>query len=105
MWHSLIMDSIDEIEAGVFVSTICEWAKNPVLGGNSGKGFGLVDAIFYLVEGSERIPFVKITDGNLWLSETAQQYRECYDKKLEEVKNDGEETYKELIDILNRGGK
>ena len=45
LYHVANLDTTSKIEEGAFVSCIAQWSKNSVLGGMSGKGFGLVDAV------------------------------------------------------------
>ncbi len=44
LYHEMTLQGVSEVELGAFVTAVCEFAQSPVLGGMSGKGFGLCDA-------------------------------------------------------------
>lgn len=104
LWHSLNI-TCNEVELGALVASIHKWAERPYLGGMSGKGFGLVDACFEVVEADgSRTAFVDLTDGVLQLAEPAKSAKEQYDTMLLDLYNQYLEGSKsEIIGLLESG--
>lgn len=104
LWHSLNI-TCNEIELGALVASIHEWAKKPYLGGMSGKGFGLVDANFTIVEiDGKRTPFIAILDGVQRLAEPAKDALDQYEAHLRNLYNqylDGNKTT--MVELLESG--
>lgn len=85
LWHTLTT-TCSELELGALVASIHEWAQNPVLGGMSGKGFGLVDAIFEIIdEYGKRDLFIQVNNGRLALSPVAEDAKEQYDMHIKSI--------------------
>lgn len=85
LWH-MLTTTCSELELGALVASIHEWAKNPVLGGMAGKGFGLVDALFEIVnEYGVRDLFIQVNNGRLALSPAAEEAKEQYDEHLRRI--------------------
>lgn len=85
----------NNIEIGVFMSALKEFSKNPVLGGMGGKGFGLVDAI-YFDSGNE---IVNISDGSFIFSDSSENI-DC-EKCLLEYNNFIDNNKADIISFLN----
>lgn len=77
------------LELGAFVSCLCEWAKDPVIGGRGAQGFGQVDLWldFPTDTNGPLDPFVSVVDGQLSLSPLAQEVKALYDDYLLSIKN------------------
>ncbi len=104
LWHSLCI-TCSELELGALVASIWQWAQQPYLGGMSGKGFGLVDADFRILEDGEREPFMLVKDGKLGLAEPAKDAKDRYDAHLREIYDKYLEGNKEkLVKLLESGG-
>lgn len=85
LWHSLNI-TCNELELGALVASIHQWAQRPYLGGMAGKGLGLVDAVFQLVDGcGEREPFIALQNGVLLLADPAKEAKEQYDWHLKNM--------------------
>jgi hypothetical protein len=104
LWHMLSI-ACSEVELGAFVSAIHEWAKSPYLGGMAGKGFGLVDADFRIVQrDGTREPFILVGDGMLQLADPAQDAKEQYDAHLAQLYDAYLEGNKQtLVNLLESG--
>ena len=84
LYHSIVVDCSD-IEFGALMSCIYQWSKKPVLGGMSGKGFGLTDMGMWEKDGDT---LVTVTDGKITLSEYAEERLAEYDAYIEEHKSE-----------------
>jgi hypothetical protein len=106
LWHSLSI-TCNEVELGALVASIHQWAQKPYLGGMSGKGMGLVDAEFMLLdENGKRTEFISVYNEVLSLSAPAKNAKEQYDAILLDLYNQYlEGNKKELIQMLESGGK
>lgn len=104
LWHRLNI-RCDEIELGALVASIYRWAESPYLGGMAGKGLGLVDAEFCLVD-EKRVPFITVKDNQIMLSEPAKEAKEQYDRQLlslyDTYLTDSKDS---LVNLLESGGK
>jgi hypothetical protein len=105
LWHSLNI-TCNEVELGALVASIYQWAQKPFLGGMAGKGLGLVDANFEIVDNDgSRLPFISVKDGLLMLAEPAKAAKEQYDAQLRDLYNqylDGNKS--DLVKMLEDGG-
>lgn len=105
LWHSLNV-TCNEVELGAFVASIWQWAQKPYLGGMAGKGLGLVDAHFEMVDNDGvRSPFISVRDGALVLADPAKEAKDQYDTQLRSLYNqylDGNKA--ELVKMLESGG-
>ena len=101
LWHTLTI-TCTELELGALVASIHQWAKNPILGGLSGKGFGAVDALFEIVErDGSRTRFIGVSDGLIQLSSGARDAKEQYDEHLHRIYDEYLEGNKDnLVKLL-----
>jgi hypothetical protein len=104
LWHSLNI-TCNEVELGALVASIHKWAERPYLGGMAGKGLGMVDAKFELIdENGGRTSFIGVSDGVLTLSEPAEEAKDQYDNQLNELYNQYLDGNKEsLVGLLESG--
>jgi len=104
LWHSLNI-TCNEIELGALVASIHKWAERPYLGGMAGKGFGLVDAKFELVDrDGNRSPFIGLKDGTLILAEPAKEAKDQYDAQIKDLYDQYLDGNKEsLVGLLESG--
>jgi hypothetical protein len=104
LWHSLNI-TCNEIELGALVASIHKWAEKPYLGGMAGKGLGLVDANFELVDNEgKRAPFIVLKDNALVLAEPAKSAKDQYDAQIKDLYNQYLDGNKEsLIGLLESG--
>ncbi len=104
LWHSLNI-TCNEVELGALVASITRWAERPYLGGMSGKGFGLVDAKFELVDSDgKRSPFMLVKDGTQALAEPAKEAKDQYDAQMQDLYNQYLDGNKEsLVRLLEAG--
>ncbi len=104
LWHSLNI-TCNEIELGALVASIHKWAERPYLGGMLGKGLGLVDAKFEIVEpDGQRVPFIGVKDGILMISDPAKEAKEQYDRQIVDLYNQYLEGNKDrLVNLLESG--
>lgn len=105
LWHSLNI-TCNEVELGALVASITKWAEKPYLGGMAGKGFGLVDAKFELVDvNGKRSPFILIKNGTQALAEPAKEAKEQYDAQMQDLYNQYLDGHKDsLVKMLEGGG-
>jgi len=106
LWHRIDL-RCTELELGALVSCIHEWAKRPVLGGLAGKGFGLVDSCFEIVESDRtRRDFITISQGAMVLSPEAEESKEKYDAHLRYIYDQYLLAHQDqFIAMLESGGK
>lgn len=82
LYHTMSLNCND-MELGAYVSCIKQWAHTSVLGGMSGRGFGMVDV--NMIANGER--FVTVENCEITLSQTAEQALCLYDEFVEENKD------------------
>lgn len=83
LYHRMSLSNCSEIELGSFVSCLVEWAKDPVLGGMSGRGFGQVNAsLLFSRPGEDHQHFLTVNNGSLLMSKEAQSSKDAYDNHL-----------------------
>jgi len=104
LWHSLNI-TCNEVELGALVASIHKWSERPYLGGMAGKGLGLVDASFDLVDhDGKRSPFIALKDGTLVLAEPAKEAKDQYDAQMQDLYNQYLDGNKEsLVRLLEAG--
>jgi hypothetical protein len=104
LWHSLNI-TCNEVELGALVASIHKWAERPYLGGMAGKGLGMVDAKFEIVDSDgKRLPFIGLKDGLLVLSEPAKAAKDQYDNQIKDLYNQYLDGNKEaLVGLLEAG--
>jgi len=104
LWHSLNI-SCNEVELGALVASITKWSEEPYLGGMAGKGFGLVDAKFELVDKDrKRSPFILVKDGALALADPAKEAKDQYDAQMQDLYNQYLDGNKDsLVKLLESG--
>lgn len=76
LYHIINMDTDKEVELGVLVAALKEFAKAPILGGMGGKGFGQCDADIFL----DRELFVEISNAQIEMSEKAEKALKSYNQ-------------------------
>lgn len=88
---------VTEVEAGCLVSALHRFARSPHIGGQAGKGHGLVELDYELIDmdTGERQPFLAIAEGRARLMPPAEQALAAYDDYLRQV-------YDEFV-LANRG--
>lgn len=83
LWQETSFRDMTDIELGALVAAISEWAKRPVLGGQSRIGMGKVDVDMTIrFGGEEKVPFIQISGGRLKLAEPAENAKAVYDEFL-----------------------
>lgn len=78
---------VSEVELGCLVSALHTFARSPFIGGQSGKGHGLVDLDYRLLDldAGEARPFLAVAGGRIALSEPAERAKDAYDAHLRAV--------------------
>lgn len=91
LYHNLILNTDNTIEIGCFYSALKEFSKSPCLGGMAGKGFGMMDAFFY-IDGAKAITIDNC--GFNFIDKSHEAYLESYNEFLDSYKED-------VIEFLN----
>lgn len=81
LYHTMTLNCND-IELGAYVSCVKQWAKTSILGGMSGRGFGMVDVKMFSDSGN----FIEVKDCEITLSEKAKDALTLYDNFIDENK-------------------
>lgn len=104
LWHSLSI-TCNEVELGAFVASVWQWAQKPYLGGMSGKGLGLVDAHFSLVDSDgNRSPFIDVKDGTLMLTDPAKDAKDQYDVQILDTYNKYVDEHRlQMVKLMGAG--
>lgn len=84
LWQEIVFYDMTEIELGALVASITEWAKNPVIGGQSRIGMGKVNAEMNITlpETKESEHFLSVGQAGYSLSERASEAKYAYDRFL-----------------------
>lgn len=76
LYHEIILDNINGLEMGAFLSCLENWSKKPILGGMSSKGFGLTNLVIYNNESKEEV--IKIENSQITMCEQYKAYLQDY---------------------------
>ena len=86
-------ENVTNLELGAFFSALCDWFKEPMLGGMASKGFGNFDAEIKIDD-----DFISTTNGEVKIPEKIAKLIEEYNQFI-----DGEGT--EFLSLLRSGKK
>lgn len=78
----ITLEDASEVELGALVSGLHRFSSNPVIGGKSAIGYGLVDLDYTLTVDGETQEFLTVSDGASLLSPAAEAAKDAYDQHL-----------------------
>jgi len=110
LYQRIDLEDLTEIELGVFVTALTEFAQAPYIGGKSSIGCGLVDMEYYYRLPGKPEPegvFFAIKESVLSMSDIAQEVKEKYHAFLEEIEKkylSSEEVneFKQCLGVIGR---
>lgn len=87
LYSEIVLLAVNEVELGALVSAIHRWGRSPHLGGQAGKGHGLVDLAYEMIDldTGALSPFLSVEDGLPLLSEPAADAKQAYDAYCREL--------------------